>query len=83
MTFEQEKYYSYIQKIENSIIWSYVIVMFFAIIIGCASPSGSALIITIPIGLLLCGSWTLASKIKVQEMRMKMDIYNMIKSKGI
>lgn len=79
--FEKQKYYDYIQKLENSITWVYIIVLVLSVLFGIAA-GGVALIITIPLGLLLAGSWTLASKIKVQDMRWKMDLWDYIKNKG-
>lgn len=80
MLFEKEKYYSYIGKIESSITWCYVITMIFAVLIGIAM-GGVGLIITIPLGILLSGIWTLSAKIRVQEMKYKIDMYEFAKNK--
>lgn len=79
MLFEKEKYYKYIRTIENMITAYYFIIIGIFILIGIASKNFIVCIICILIGLLISTIATLNAKIKVQEMKWKMDIYEKIK----
>ena len=81
MIFEKEKYYKYIQQLETYQTIVYIIIMIIAVIIGIAG-GGIALILTIPIGLLISWIYLIATRIKVQEMKWKFDIYNKIMEKN-
>lgn len=75
MIFEREKYYKLMKDLENGINIIYIIIMFFSVIIGIAAGVVT-LIITIPLGLLIAYFMTFATKIKVQEMKWKIDVHN-------
>ena len=75
MIFEKEKYYKYIQQLERYQSIVYAIVMIIAVITGIAG-GGIALIITIPVGMLISWFYLIATRIKIQEMKWKFDIYN-------
>ena len=75
MIFEKEKYYKYIQQLERYQSIVYAIVMIIAVIIGIAG-GGIALIITIPVGMLISWFYLIATRVKIQEMKWKFDIYN-------
>ena len=80
MIFEKEKYYKYIQQLEAYQNLIFTIIMIFSVIIGILG-GGIALIGTIPGGII--GSWLLlkATRIRIQEMKWKFDIYNKIMDK--
>ena len=80
MIFEKEKYYKYIQNIETTIKVAYIVIMIISVLIGIAA-GGAPLIITIPLGMLISWSYTIGAKIKVQEMRWNLDIYNKMREK--
>lgn len=75
MIFEKEKYYKYIQQLERYQTIVYVIIMIISVITGIAG-GGIALIITIPIGMLISWFYLIATRVKIQEMKWKFDIYN-------
>lgn len=75
--FEKEKYYKLIKDLEKIVTIIYVLILIFSVIIGLIG-GGVSLIITIPIGLLVAFLYTIAMKIKIQEMRWQMDIYDKI-----
>ena len=75
MIFDKEKYYKYIQQLERYQSIVYAIVMIIAVITGIAG-GGIALIITIPVGMLISWFYLIATRVKIQEMKWKFDIYN-------
>lgn len=75
--FEKEKYYKYINTINTMNTITYIILVIIAFIISIVTNI-SSLIITIPLGLLIANIYTFNNKIKIQEMKWKMDIYNKI-----
>ena len=75
--FEKEKYYKLIKDLEKIVTIIYVLILIFSVIIGLIG-GGVSLIITIPIGLLVAFLYTITMKIKIQEMRWQMDIYDKI-----
>ena len=74
MLFEKDKYYKYIQQLEKYQTVVYVIIMLVAIIIGLATGV-LTLIITIPLGMLIAWCNLIATRIRIQEMKWKFDIY--------
>ena len=80
MLFEKEKYYKYIGTIENMITAYYFIIIGIFLLIGIASKNFIGCIICILIGVLISTIATLNAKIKVQEMKWKIDIYEKIKT---
>ena len=79
MLFEKEKYYKYIGTIENMITAYYFIIIGIFVLIGIASKNFIGFIICILIGILMSTIATLNAKIKIQEMKWKMDIYETVK----
>lgn len=79
MLFEKEKYYKYIGTIENMITAYYFIIIGIFVLIGILSKSFIGFLICILIGVLMSTIATLNAKIKVQEMKWKMDIYEKVK----
>ena len=79
MLFEKEKYYKYIGTIENMITAYYFIIIGIFILIGIASKNLIGFIICILIGILISTIATLNAKIKIQEVKWKMDIYEKVK----
>lgn len=77
MLFEKEKYYKLIKDLEKIITVIYICTLIFAVLIGIFT-GGTTLIITIPIGLLAAFLNTIILKIKVQEMKWKIDMYDKI-----
>lgn len=80
MLFEKEKYYKYINQLENYQTAVFVIIMLIFTIIGLANGI-TTLIITIPLGLLIAWLYTIKTKIKIQEMKWKFDIYSKLMEK--
>lgn len=78
MLFEKEKYYKYIGTLENMINFSYAIFIIIGFIIGMAGQFIGALM-GAGIGFLLAKVYTLNAKIRIQEMKWKMDLYQRIK----
>lgn len=80
MIFEKEKYYGYIKTLENITIITYICIIIITAIIGLSiSKNLIGLIIGIGIGFLIGNIYTIKTKIKIQEMKWKLDIYNKIK----
>lgn len=79
MLFEKEKYYKYIGTIENMITAYYFIIIGIFLLIGIASKNFISCIIFVLIGILISTIATLNAKIKVQEMKWKIDIYEKVK----
>ena len=77
MLFEKDKYYKLIKALENIITIIYVVVIFISASIGAVGGAGG-LIIGILIGVLISYINTLIIKIKVQEMKFKMDLYDKV-----
>jgi predicted PurR-regulated permease PerM len=75
MIFERDKYYSYIQSLEKSVTIYYVVIMIFAVLLGIATGLVT-LIITIPLGMFISWIMTFATKVKIQEMKWKIDMYD-------
>lgn len=72
--FEENEYVKLTNQLQNTVTTAYAIIMIIAVIIGIAG-GGVALIITIPIGLLISKYYTLNTRIKIQEMKWKIDMY--------
>ena len=80
MLFEKEKYYKYIGNLESMVNFSYLIFIILGFIIGLLGKGAGALL-GAGIGFLLAKAYTLGAKIKIQEMKWKMDIYERINKK--
>lgn len=78
--FEKEKEYEYIKYLEKNIIFVYVIVMFITTILFTAMLQVLGLIIGLVLGYLIAKNYTISTKIKIQEMKWRIDIYNKIMS---
>lgn len=74
MFFERDTYYKYIKTLESMNQLAYVIIIGLGVIIGLATGIVT-LIISVPISILLANAYTFASKIKIQEMKWKIDIH--------
>lgn len=72
--FEENEYIRLTNQLQNTVTTTYAIIMIIAVIIGIAG-GGLALIITIPIGLLISKYYTLKTRIKIQEMKWIIDMY--------
>lgn len=78
MLFEKEKYYKYITDIESSIIVFYATcISIFGIIGVVAFKKPITLLAGVLIGMLIAWVRTHDYKIKVQEMKMRLDEYRM------
>lgn len=80
--FEKQKYYKLMSDLETGITIMYVVTMVIAVIIGIAAGV-APLIITIPLGLLISYFVTFATKIKIQEMRWRMDVHDKLNQKNL
>ncbi len=81
MFFERDIYYKYIKTLESMNTIAYVIIIGIGILIGLATGIAT-LIISIPISILLANMYTFATKIKIQEMKWKIDIHAEIMKKN-
>ncbi len=81
MFFERDTYYKYIKTMENINTLAYVIIIGIGIIIGIATGIVT-LIISVPISILIANMYTFATKIKIQEMKWKIDIHAEIMRKN-
>lgn len=81
MFFERDTYYKYIKTMESMNTLAYVIIIGIGLIIGLATGVVT-LIISIPISILLANMYTFATKIKIQEMKWKIDIHAEIMKKN-
>ena len=79
MIFDKEKYYNYILKLEKRIDYYYLLIIAITTIIGAFIYKIKGIIIALILGILIGNYVTLKIKIKIQEMRMKLDLYNKIK----
>ena len=79
MIFEKDKYYKYIGTLEKIVNAIYIIYIIIACLIGIATSSAMATIIILLISVLLATLQTLVFKIKIQEMKWKMDIHDIMK----
>ena len=78
MLFEKEKYYKYIGTLQNMVNFAYAVIILICFLIGSiGGPFGGLL--GIGIGFLLATAYTIAAKIKIQEMKWKMDIHDKLK----
>lgn len=82
MLFEKEKYYKYVNELENMVNFSYAMFIIIFGIIGLAIASVIGLLLGIIIGILISKMYTLNAKIKIQKMRWEIDIYEMQKEKN-
>ncbi len=80
MFFERDTYYKYIKTLESMNQLAYVIIIGLGVIIGLLTGV-ITLIISVPISILLANAYTFASKIKIQEMKWKIDIHSEIMRK--
>ena len=81
MFFERDTYYKYIKTMESMNTLVYVIIISIGVIIGLTTGIVT-LIISIPISILLANMYTFATKIKIQEMKWKIDIHAEITKKN-
>ena len=81
MFFEKDKYYKYIGTLEKIVDFYYVILAIIGAIAGLLIYKFVGLIIGIFLGLLIARLYTLKTKIKIQNMRWKIDVYESITKK--
>ena len=81
MFFERDTYYKYIKTLESMNTLAYVIIIGLGIILGIATGV-ITLIISVPISILLANMYTFATKIKIQEMKWKIDVHTQIMKKN-
>ena len=72
--FEKEKYYQYIQTLEKAVNFYYVFLMGLGLLIG-AFMGIVGVLIGVLIGFFIAHMYTLAIKIKIQDMKWKIDIH--------
>ena len=73
--FDQNEYIKLINSLQNGITIIYIVILIIAVLTGIASGIVT-LIITIPLGLLIAYCTTFATKVKIQEMKWRVDMYN-------
>ena len=76
--FEKEKEYQYIQYLEKNIIFVYVVVMLLFTLMFATLFKGLGLIIGLVLGYFIAKNYTISTKIKIQEMKWRIDIHNKI-----
>lgn len=76
--FEKDKEYEYIQYLEKNIIFVYIITMLLFAIIFTAMLKAIGLIFGLILGYFLAKYYTISTKIKIQEMKWRIDIHNKI-----
>ena len=79
--FEKEKEYQYIQYLEKNIIFVYVVVMLLFTLMFATLFKGLGLIIGLVLGYFIAKNYTISTKIKIQEMKWRIDIHNKIMHK--
>ena len=78
MIFEQDKYYKYIGTLEKIKTAFYIFYILIGIVIGSATGNGFTIILFGLIGFFFASIQTILIKIRIQEMKWKMDVYNKI-----
>lgn len=78
MIFEKEKYYEYIEKLRKRIDYYYVFIIGILLILGALTHNIKISIILIILGIIISNYITLKTKILIQEMKFKIDIYEII-----
>lgn len=76
--FEKNKEYEYIQYLEKNIIFVYVITMILFTLMFAALLKGLGIIIGLILGYFVAKNYTISNKIKIQEMKWRIDIHNRI-----
>lgn len=79
--FEKNKEYEYIQYLEKNIIFVYIITMLLSATVFTAVLKAIGLIIGLVLGYFLAKYYTISTKIKIQEMKWRIDIHNKIMNK--
>lgn len=79
--FEKDKEYEYIQYLEKNIIFVYIITMLLLATLLAAMLKIIGLIIGLVLGYFLAKYYTISTKIKIQEMKWRIDIHNKIMNK--
>lgn len=76
--FEKDKEYEYIKYLEKSIIFVYIVVISMITIIFTAMLQLIGLVIGLVLGYFISKAYTISAKIKIQEMKWRIDIHNKI-----
>lgn len=75
MMFEKEKYYKYIQNLEKRLDYYYVFCIGISALLGYYLFYIKGLIVGLILGLILANFITLEIKIKIQKMKIDIDMY--------
>lgn len=75
MLFEQEKYYKYIKNLERRITIQYIAIIVIMGIIGTLTLTFQGFLIFGLLGFVIANIYTITTKIKIQEMKIKFDLY--------
>lgn len=78
MLFEKDKYYKYVGTLEKMVNFSYIVLIGLFMIVGILVGKEIGFIIGTLIGFILATTYTLNTKIKIQDMKWKLDIYQKI-----
>lgn len=81
MLFNEEDYKKYIETIESLIILKYGLLIIVISIVGFFIFKIIGAIIGLIIGIILYYFLSIREKIKIEEMKMKVDIYEILKKK--
>lgn len=79
--FEKEKEYEYIKYLEKNIMFVYIVVILLFTLMFAAIFKGLGFIIGLILGYFVAKNYTINTKIKIQELKWRIDIYNRIMSK--
>lgn len=78
MLFEKEKYYKYINTIEKAITITYILIVGFFCLLGAASKNILIFTAATMLGFGIAHMYTLNAKIRIQRMRLEIDIHENI-----
>ena len=76
--FEKDKEYEYIQYLERNIIFVYVVTIILFTLMFSVLLKGLGIIIGLILGYFVAKNYTISNKIKIQEMKWRIDIHNKI-----
>lgn len=82
MFFEKDKYYQYIKTLEGFITAKYIIIITIGILTGVLTKNVIATILSLFISYLITIILTINTKIKIQKMKLDIDIYYYIKNRN-
>lgn len=79
MLFEKEKHYQYIKTLEGIITAKYIVIITIGILTGLLTKNIFATLLSVFISYLITLLITINTKIKIQKMKLDIDIYHYIK----